>query len=207
MEHELFQSKLKPLVDRALLSDIIESSSTGEHPHRAAAMELILERSIQERLERKLTKVKNSEQPNPAPQPEGSSETPITPIQKVKPLAPPPASQPPPRQSSGFRLASLLEGFGEPQDLSTSSKPAGKFKAVRLEEPPADIKANPLSSDVVVELVCGGCRVKRPISRLWSKTHCPSCPTFSDIMRCARCETIRTENVKACTSCHGEFKQ
>ena len=54
MEHELFQSKLKPLVDRALISDAIESSSSGEHPHRAAAIELILERSIRDRRERVL---------------------------------------------------------------------------------------------------------------------------------------------------------
>ena len=54
MEHELFQSKLKPLVDRALISDAIESSCSGEHPHRAAAIELILERSIQDRRERVL---------------------------------------------------------------------------------------------------------------------------------------------------------
>ena len=45
MEHELFQSDLKPSVDGALLSKIIR---TGEKSHRAAVIELIFERSIQE---------------------------------------------------------------------------------------------------------------------------------------------------------------
>jgi len=68
MEHELFQSELKPSVDGALISGMIRSSSSGLHSHRAAAMELILEKSIQDRRERMLTKAKNSLRPDPAPQ-------------------------------------------------------------------------------------------------------------------------------------------
>jgi len=68
MEHELFQSELKPSVDGALISGMIRSSSSGLHSHRTAAMGLILERSIQERRERMLTKAKNSLRLDPAPQ-------------------------------------------------------------------------------------------------------------------------------------------
>ena len=91
MEHELFQSKLKALVDRALLSDIIESSSSGEHLHRTVAIELVLERSIQERHEKELAKVKRVSQPDRAPQPKiRSTEPATTPIPKVNSPVPQP---------------------------------------------------------------------------------------------------------------------
>ena len=51
MQHELFYSKLRPLVDDSSLLEIIRSSYSGENPHRAAAMEMIFERSIQEHRE------------------------------------------------------------------------------------------------------------------------------------------------------------
>jgi len=73
MEHELFQSELKPSVDGALISGMIRSSSSGLHSHRAAAMELILERSIQERRERMLAKAKNSLRPDPTSQPKSGA--------------------------------------------------------------------------------------------------------------------------------------
>ena len=56
MEYELFRSKLKHQADRTLISNIIDSSSSGEHPHRSEAMALVIERSIQERRERMLKK-------------------------------------------------------------------------------------------------------------------------------------------------------
>jgi len=52
MEHKLFYSKLKPSVEDSTLFEIIESSSSGEKPYRAASMELIFERSIREHKER-----------------------------------------------------------------------------------------------------------------------------------------------------------
>jgi len=70
MEHELFQSELKPSVDGALISSMIRGSSLGLNSHRAAAMELIIERSIQDRGERMLAKAKDELGPDPAPQPE-----------------------------------------------------------------------------------------------------------------------------------------
>ena len=49
---------------------MIRGSSSGLNSHRAAAMELILERSIQDRRERMLAKAKDELGPDPAPQPE-----------------------------------------------------------------------------------------------------------------------------------------
>lgn len=73
MEHELFQSELKPSVDGALISSMIRGSSLGLNSHRAAAMELIIERSIQERRERTFAKAKDELQSDPAPQPGGGA--------------------------------------------------------------------------------------------------------------------------------------
>jgi hypothetical protein len=83
MEHELFQSKLKRHVDDALLSKIIESSSTGEHPHRTAAMELVIERSVRDRRERMAMKAKNTSRPDLTPQPKGGNA-----VQQEQPPAP-----------------------------------------------------------------------------------------------------------------------
>ena len=71
MEHGLFQSRLKPSVDGALVSGIIRGSSSGLNSHRAAAIELILEGSIRERRERMFTKGKNSLRSDSTPQPKG----------------------------------------------------------------------------------------------------------------------------------------
>ena len=73
MEHELFQSELKPSVDGTLISSMIRSSSSGLNSHRAAAMVLILEGSIQDCRERMLMKAKNSLRLDPAPQPKSEA--------------------------------------------------------------------------------------------------------------------------------------
>jgi hypothetical protein len=46
MAQELLQPKLKPLVDGALVTDIIRRSSLGIDSHRTAATELVLKRFI-----------------------------------------------------------------------------------------------------------------------------------------------------------------
>ena len=52
MQHELFYSKLRPLVEDSSLLETIRSSYSGQNPHRAAAIEMIFDRSIQEHRER-----------------------------------------------------------------------------------------------------------------------------------------------------------
>ena len=59
-EHDPHWSKLKSLVHRTLLSDIIEGSCSSEHPHRTAAIQLVLDRSIQERGKRMLVGMKDA---------------------------------------------------------------------------------------------------------------------------------------------------
>jgi hypothetical protein len=106
MEHEFFQSKLKASVDGALLPGVIRSTSSGENSHRAAAMELVFERSIQERRERVSTKAKDSLQPDPTPQLDRGKPL-KTPIPPVKPPVPALAS-PLPLQSSSDASTNVL---------------------------------------------------------------------------------------------------
>ena len=131
MEYELFRSKLKPLVDRTLIPNIIENSSSGEHPHHAVAMGLILESSIQERRER-MSKTTNASQPDSTPKAEGNTEIENVPIRqallfvavppkltpseprKVKPLkklSPPAKTTPSPSREHTVKATCVLCGF------------------------------------------------------------------------------------------------
>ena len=82
MEHDPHWSKLKNLVYRTLLSNIIEDSCSGEHPHPTAAIQLVIDRSIQEHSKRMLVGMKDTSQPDPTTQ-HRSSEAPAP-----QPLAP-----------------------------------------------------------------------------------------------------------------------
>ena len=102
MEHELFQSKLKPLVDATLLPRTIRSSSSGESPHRAAAMVSIFGRSIQKYRERVSTDAKNALLVDPTTQPKNSDALDISIPQVQSPVrtrAPTPAPVSAPTQT------------------------------------------------------------------------------------------------------------
>jgi hypothetical protein len=208
MEHELFQSKLKPSVDGALVSDMIRSSSSGLNSHRTAAMELILERSIQERRERMFAKAKNNLRPDPTPQPKRTSEVPNISIPKCNPLPLPLFLQPPsqlPNDTTGTAtsLVSASAKYEASQDSSALSKPHKKIKKVaRREELPADAKTNPSPSVDFVELECQGCHLKQLRSHLRSGVFCNPCSWPRSRMKCVGCGTIRISDVDACTSCH-----
>ena len=185
MEHELFQSKLKSSVDGALVSSIIRSSSSGLNPHRTAAMELILERSIQERRERMFAKAKNSVRPDPTVQPKRASGAPNIPIQKVRPPAPAPVPQPP----SQFLIDDFLSFMTRLPNLEASQG----------------------SSEDFVELACRRCNVKqlRRGLRSQSRIYCGLCSSGlkkGTEMKCVGCGTVGAGNVDACTGCHGKFK-
>ena len=203
MELSLFQSTLKPLVDRALISDIIESSSSGEHPHRSAAMVLILGRSIQQRRER-IAAIEKASRPT---QPTKSSEAPRVPIQQAQPaaLAPKPPQHPPSNPVSTRPAPTSTKCEAKP-DPPAPQKPAKKVATARQEGPPTNITTKLPPPQDIVKLVCVGCRVGYPRSDLWSGIYCPTCPKHSDFMGCIRCGTIRTEEVKACAKCHVKFK-
>jgi len=214
MEYELFRSKLKSSVDGALVSEIIRSSSSGLNSHRTAAMELILERSIQERRERMFAKAKDSVRPDPAPQPRRTSEAPNIPIPEVKPPVPAPAPQLPsqffPGGTTGTAtsLASASAKYEASQDLSAFSKPTKEIKATRGKQPPADVKTNPSPPEVFFELACCRCKVKQARSSLRSGIWCSLCPREARgiEMWCVGCGTIRWKVNEYCTRCHGKFK-
>jgi hypothetical protein len=62
MQHELLFSKLRPLVEDPSFLETIRSSSSGENPHCAIAMEQIFEKAIQDCRERMATQEKNTSQ-------------------------------------------------------------------------------------------------------------------------------------------------
>ena len=206
MEYELFRSKLKPLVDCASIINIIENSSSGEHPHRTAVVGLILERSIEERLKRMSEK---ASRPDPTFQPKRSTETPTSPISRVQPLAPISTpqllSKPPPRSISSL-ISALIEASPDPL---TPSEPRGGTGAELPEEPPANTKTN-LPDEHTVRLVCCGCNGR--VSRLppCSSHNSPVCPYLrhrAPPLKCAGCETELVRGANSCTNCHGKFER
>ena len=208
MEHELFQSELKPSVDGALISSMIRSSSSGLHSHRAVAMELIMERSIQDRRGRVLAEAKNRLRPDPTPQPKSGA--PDAPTSQVQSSTPATALQPPPRSllndTTGIvtSLASASDSRGASQVSSAPSKSTKKVEGEH-EEPPADVKMDPSPPEVFVELKCRKCGVKQLRSSLYHGINCSLCPKKWR-MRCVGCGTRRVDDIDACTGCHGKFK-
>ena len=201
MEYELFRSKLKPLVNRSLIPDIIVNSSSGEHPHRTVAMGLIIERSIQERRKRTLEKGKNASPPDSPSQPEGRTETPTTPIQQAQPPSPVPVP-PPPQSSSDLTPVPAPAKAEASPGSSTLPDPEEKPKA-DPEQPPANPWANP-PREHTVKLVCS-CGARVSLSSRWF--HGIACPSGASHIKCAGCGTERVRGVSACTNCHGKFEQ
>jgi len=134
MQHKLFYSKLRPSVGDLSLLEIIRSSSSGENPHRAAAMEMTFERLIQEHRERVIASMKESEsQPppvkatatdkgpaitkptvtneRPSVGPTVASEQPTT--SKPKPARSAQKQPPPPKPATGVERYSLPDFFEE----------------------------------------------------------------------------------------------
>lgn len=192
MEQELFQSKLRPFVDHALISDIIETSSTGKHPHRTEAMGWILKSSIQERCQRK--KVKNASRSDPASQPEGSTETPV------------PAPQLLSRLTSNSVIASASTKIETLPGSPTLSEHVNGTNVGRFEEPPAKTKTDALGKHTVT-LACSRCNARALPSRPWS--HSPFCfygTRKPPSLKCTGCETDVVWDSESCTKCHGKFE-
>jgi len=214
MEHELFQSKLKPSVDDALISDIIRGSSSGGNSHRAAAIGLILARSIQERRKRMSARVESTLRPRPAPQLERSGEEPNISIPQVQSASPSPAPQSRSQSSTTATIDSspgVPSVSGKPEaspGSSTLSKSARNVKTAQREESPVDTKTNPppLSEDTV-QLACGKCGANQSRSHLRSRVYCNFCPgSWWSTMKCVGCGAYRGSDLVACTGCHRKFK-
>ena len=214
MEYELFRSKLKPSVDGALVSGIIRSSSSGLNSHRMAAMELIVEGSIRDRRERIFGEAKNSLRSDSIPQAEKASEAPNMSIPEVQLSAPAPAPQPPSQSlpndatRSVTSPASASAKYSASPDSPAPSKRAKGIKVTRGEEPPADVKTNPSSSQGFVELACRKCGARQLRNGLCDGVYCRPCflLVWDVKMNCVGCDTIRVDNVDACTGCHRTFK-
>ena len=178
-------------------------------------MELILERSIQERRERMFGKAKTSVRPDPTRRPKRASEAPSVPTPEVQPTPPAPALQSPPQPSPNDRstgnvtsLASASVKYEASPDSSVPSKPAKNIEAVSCEQPLAYFNPNPPPSEDFLELICPRCDVKQPRRDLWLGTYCSLCPRLKEgwtRVRCVGCGT-KADNTDACTGCHGKFK-
>ena len=190
MEYELFRSKPKPLVDRALIPSIIEGSSSGEHPHHAVAIGLTPERSIQERREG-ISKIKNVSQLDS--QAGRNTKAPTIGIRQAQHFASVLAPQP----LSGPNLKSA----SAKTEASPDSTPSEARKVEPLEKPLAKITANP-SRDHTLKLTCIRCGATTPPSGRWF--YCPGC--LGGALKCAACGTEKVRGVYTCASCHGEFK-
>jgi len=198
MQHELFQSKLKPLVDRALIPSIIESSSLGKHPHHSVAMGMIFEKLIQHRLERSIQELpkkilKKKKKRDPTSQPDRSAETLTAPIPQVEFLAPicvPPLLS----QSSP---SSVLEST-ETEPSPDAPKPGDETEA----QPPGK-QTNP-SHEHTVKLICSCCGTVaiRGLFGLWWR----SCGHTASTLKCTGCMTeSKGVHTAACTNCCRQF--
>ena len=214
MEHELFQSELKASVDGTLVSDMIRSSSSGLNSHRTSAMELIIERCIQERRERMIRKAKNSLRPDHTHRPK--TEVPSTSTPQVQSSISATASQSLSRSLSNgttgitTSLGSASADHEPSQDSSALSKSTKMVKKLaRREEPPVDVKADPSPSEDFVELVCWECNAEQLRSSLPDGVYCSLCISSIrvwSVMMCAGCGARRAHNDDACATCHKRFK-
>ena len=172
-------------------------------------MELMIEGSIRERRERTFTKAKNSLRPDPTPQAKRTSDAPNTSIPEVQLPAPAP-SQSLPNDATGVVTspASASAKSNAPPGSPALSKRAKGIKMARDEEPPADVETNPSPAEDSVELACQTCGVRQLRNRLWNDVYCRPCHIWfgSVKMKCVGCDTIRVDDVGACTGCHRTFK-
>ena len=198
MEYELYRSKLKPLVDRTLIHNVIDSSSSGEHPHRWETMALVFERSIQERRERMLGEVNNVAQFGSTSQPKRSTEAPAVPTSPVKPLTPVLTPQPPPQSSPIPVLAPASAGTEVSPDSSTLPEPRKELKVGHLDVPPANTKTNqPPKKTIGFACDCGAIVSKSP------GLHGILCTKVSSL-KCTGCGARWAGGSLACHSCHGK---
>ena len=197
MEHELFQSKLKPSVKGGLIPEIIRSSSSGLDSHRTAAMELLFERSIQERRERMFTEGKDSLRPDPISQSKGISEgsiIPTAPAWHAPQFLPPDASA---NVSAG--ATPVLVNHETPRD---PPKPTGGTEVVRSEDPPVNAGVNLSLPKEVEQPFCRICGTGQSLGYLHSGVLCGTC--FGN-MKCAGCGTFKFGGTEACINCYRNF--
>jgi len=207
MEHEFFQSELKPSVDDNLLSKIIRSTSSGENSHRTAAMELIFERSILERREKAVVRVRDSLQPEPVPEPRRSREGSRISAQPAEPLAPaptpPPVSRPPPKpRLAPSETAPNPKPMPRPESSQKAIPVATRIDADAHLEPAPNMRAIDSKPPVETFLRCSIPTCGASLSRngLEDGLYCGVCSNQT-AMRCGNCGVQRSKRVKKCGGC------
>lgn len=200
MEHELFRSKLKSLVDHAVFSDIVKSSSSGEQPHCSKAMQLVLLGSVQDRRKRVGVAVNDTPQLDPMPQVQKSSEMQKELTQGGRSnFGPTPALQQPPSPNSSSASAPTMEEA--PPDPTPPSESLGKTVAL-VEYGIPFASGGDSSPGDAVRLVCSNCGGKPIYTQSCWGLRCFSCPNITSpwhTMKCAGCGTIRAGLVSTCS--------
>ena len=197
-EHDLYWSKLKPLVDRTSLSSIVGGSCSGEHPHRTAAIQVVPDRSIQEHGKRMLAGTKDASQPGPTTQHRSS--------EALAPQLPAPAPQPPSQSVSNPVVVSASVNIEAPQGPSTFSDTGKKFKGVRCKGPAANGTTNS-SLTHAMELVCGNCSTTIPLAHYNSRPFASCRRGMFHTTECSGCGTERVGKVDVCANCQGKFRE
>ena len=210
MEHELFQSELKPSVDDSLLSKIIRGSSSGENSHRAAVMGLIFERSVQERRERMATRLRDSLRPGPMPEPKRSNEWLNNSIRPAEPPAPAPAPQPvlrpPPQPQSTPREAAQNQKSvprPEPTHRMNLAEMLSQEGVHRKSVPDVRTSDSKPTKDTFLRCPVRSCGASLGRYHLKDGLHCGVCGNRA--MLCANCGVCRSTNVKNCSGCGLRF--
>src|ERR1700753_762645 len=117
MQYKLLFSKLRSSVEGPSFLETIRSSSSGEYPHRAVAMEQIFERRIQDRRERMLAQARNpSQQEDPVVQPNSSKKETPTAIPTAQPTT---ARPPPPATNSETAIVQQFQALQTQEALPT----------------------------------------------------------------------------------------
>ena len=204
MEHEIFQSELKPSVNGDLLSKIIRSSSSGENSHCAAAMVLIFERSVRERHERMAARVRDSLRPGPVPEPKRNNEPLNNPIRLVEPQ---PVSWPP------------LKPQSTPRETAQNPKPASRSEQIRSvaelwremgghrnSVPDSRMSHSKTPKDTYLRCPVKSCRAALGRDELEDGLYCSVCPTQTTML-CANCGVRRSTQDKNCSGCRLRFSR
>ena len=206
-KHELFQSELKSSVDGALLSKTIRGSSSGENLHRAAVMELIFERSIQERRGRASTEVNIPLLARPGSQIKKSSEEQNASVPPVEPLVPVPdplgiSRHHPKPQTTPSEAAPNRKPVPKPEFTKKTIPVATQSDASERQKDTQNVGTggSKPSEDVYFGCLVSSCRVVLRRNQLKDGLYCSVCPGRT-IMVCTNCMHYRDTKVRNCEGC------
>jgi len=137
MQHSLLFSKLRPSVEGSSFLETIRESSSGEHPHRAVAMEQIFERAIYDCRERVSSQAKKpSQEADPAVQPNGGKKE-APPFSPTTQLGLPPIIKSVPTTTQSPQPSQTQQGVNKPQSSQFPSGQSSPFSFFNITPQPA----------------------------------------------------------------------